>query len=92
MWSPENDHVFRLFATDRVNVLVDGIGRAHIPVSARSLHRRHQLKELPQLLRHNTRPPFADVPVQRKCLVLSKDIDLRSPELMQLESVMSMIR
>jgi hypothetical protein len=71
--------VLGLFAADRVDVLVNGIGRAHVPVGARPLHRRHQLIELAQLLRHNPRPPFADVPVQRQRLVLGQDINLAQP-------------
>ena len=72
----ENDHVLRLFTANRVDVLVNGVRRAHIPVGARPLHRRHQLKELPKLLRHNPRPPFANVPVQRQRLVLRQDVNL----------------
>ena len=72
----ENDHVLRLFAADRVDVLVNRVRRAHVPVGARALHRRHQLKELAQLLRHNPRPSFADMPVQRQRLVLRQDVNL----------------
>ena len=72
----ENDHVLRLFAADRVDVLVDRVRRPHVPVGAGALHRRQQLKELAQLLRHNAGPAFADVPVQRESLVLRQDVDL----------------
>jgi hypothetical protein len=72
----EDDHVLGLLAADRVDVLVDRVGGAHIPVGAGALHGRQQLEELAQFLRHNARPPFADVPVQRQRLVLGQDEDL----------------
>ena len=70
----EDDHVLGLLAADRIDVLVHRVGRAHVPVGAGALHGRHQLEELAQLLRHNARPAFADVPVQRERLVLREDI------------------
>ena len=89
----ENDHVRGLLAPDRINILVDGVGGAHVPVGPGPLHRRHQLKELAQLLGHNARPAFADVPVQRlSALYCVRIYTRRRPELMQLESVMSMMR
>ncbi len=76
MVAGEDDHVLGLLAADGVDVLVDGIGGAHVPVGAGALHGRHQLKELAQLLGHNARPAFADVPVERERLVLGEDEDL----------------
>ena len=71
----QDDHVRRLFAADRVDVLIDRIGGAHVPVGAGALHGRQQLKELAQLLRHDAGPAFADVPVERERLVLGKDVN-----------------
>ena len=76
MWSPrQDDHVLGLLAADRVDVLIDRVGGAHVPVGAGALHGRQQLKELAQLLGHDAGPAFADVPVERKRLVLGQDED-----------------
>ena len=71
----ENDHVPGLFAADGIDILVDRVGRAHVPVGAGALRRRQQLEELAQLLGHNARPAFADVPVERQRLVLGEDVN-----------------
>jgi len=64
-----------MIAADGVDVLVHGICGAHVPVGAGALHGRQQFEELPQLLRDNARPSFADVAVQRECLVLGENED-----------------
>ena len=58
-----------LFAHDRIEVLVDRVGRALIPVLAHALLRRQDLDELAELLGHDA-PAHADVPVERQRLVL----------------------
>ena len=70
----QNNHVLRLLAADRVDILVHRVRRPHVPVRAGPLHGRHQFKELAQFLRHNPRPPLADMPVQAQRLVLREHI------------------
>ena len=87
----QHDQVIRVLAFDRVEVLIDGVGRSEIPVFADALLRRQDLDELAELLR--------DTPQPIRMWRLS-DSDLycvamkirRRPELMQLLSVKSMIR
>ena len=69
----EDDHVLGLFAADGIDVLIDRIRGAHVPVGAGALHGRQQFKELAQFLRHDARPAFADMTVERERLVLGKD-------------------
>ena len=71
----EDQHVLRLFAADGVDVLVDGVGRAHVPVLAHALHRRQNLDELAEFSAHDVGPAFADVAVQRQRLVLRQDVN-----------------
>ena len=87
----QHDHVARVLAHDRVEVLVDRVGRALIPVLADALLRRQDLDELAELLRDDA-PAHADVPVERQRLVLRGDEDAAQPELMQLLSAKSMMR
>ena len=75
MVAGENQHMFWLFRTDGVNVLVNRVRRAHVPVGAYPLHGGQNFNKLPQLLGHNARPSFADVPVERQRLVLRKNVD-----------------
>ena len=70
----KDQHMLRLLRPDRIDVLVHRVGRAHVPVRAHPLHRRQNLDELAQFLRHNAGPAFADVPVQRQRLVLRQDV------------------
>jgi len=72
----EYQHILRLFAADGVDVLVDSVGRAQIPVFADALHRRQDLDELAQLAGYHRTPAFADVAVERESLVLSKNVDM----------------
>ena len=71
----EDDDVLGLLAADGVDVLVDGVRSAHVPVGAGALHGRHELKELAQFLGHNAGPAFADMAVERERLVLGEDVD-----------------
>ena len=71
----KNDYMLRLLAADRVNILIHSVGRPHVPVGSGPLHGRHQLEKLAQLLGHNSRPAFADVPVQAQRLVLRQHIN-----------------
>ena len=71
----EHDDVARVLADDRIQVLVDGVGGALIPVLADALLRRQDLDELAELLRHHG-PALADVAVERERLVLGRDEDV----------------
>ena len=74
----QHDQVPRVLAHDRIQVLVDRVGRALIPVLADPLLRRQNLDELAELLRHDA-PAHADVPVERQRLVLRRDEDAPQP-------------
>ncbi len=67
--------MLRLLGADRVNVLVNGVGRAHVPVRADPLHGGQNLDELAQLLGHDAGPAFADMAVEGERLVLGEDVD-----------------
>src|SRR5262249_47973131 len=68
----KNENVLRLLGTDGVDVLINGIGGAHVPVVAYTLHRRQDLYELAHLARHYV-PALTDMAVQRECFVLGKN-------------------
>src|SRR5262249_43176783 len=70
----QDDHVLALLAANGIDVLVNGVGGAQVPVLAHALHGWQDLDELAQLPRHHRAPAFADVAVQRKRLVLGEDI------------------
>jgi hypothetical protein len=66
--------VLGLLRPDGINVLVNRVGRALIPLIAHPLHGRQDLHELVDLTPQNV-PAFADVPVERERLVLGKDVN-----------------
>src|SRR5207237_9533126 len=63
-----------LLRPNRINVLIHGVSRPHVPILADTLHGWQNLDELAHLPRHYV-PAFADVAVQRKRLVLGKNVD-----------------
>ncbi len=67
----ENDDVARVLASDRIDVLVHGIGRAQVPVRRDAHLRRQNFDELAET--QQLRPALADVPVERKRFVLRQD-------------------
>ena len=69
----QNHDVFRPFLLDRVDVLVDGVGRALIPVLVDPLLRRDDLDELAQLAAEIGLPAEMDVAVEAHRLVLRED-------------------
>ena len=71
----EDQHVLGLLGADGVDVLVDGVGGAQVPVLAHPLHGRQDLDELAQVAGHDV-PALADVAVQRQRLVLGEDVDV----------------
>src|SRR5208282_2879563 len=71
----KNDDMRRLLAADRIDVLVNRVGGAHVPVAPRALGRRQQLVELAEFLADDAGPSFADVAIERERLVLSEDVD-----------------
>ena len=64
-----------LLGADGVDVLVNRVGGAHVPVGADPLHGGQNLDELAQFLGHNAGPALADVAVERKSLVLGEDVN-----------------
>ncbi len=75
MVAGKDEHVLRLLGADRVNVLVNRIGRSHVPVGADPLHGRQNFNELAQFLGHDAGPAFAYVAIERERLVLGEDVD-----------------
>ena len=71
----KDQHVLWLLGADRVNVLIHGIRRAHVPVRAYPLHGRQDLDEFTQLLGHHAAPALADMPIERERLILREDIN-----------------
>ena len=68
------DHdVLRAFLLDRVDVLIDGIGRALIPVLVNALLGGNNLDELAQFAAEIRLPAEMDVPVEAHRLVLRED-------------------
>src|ERR1035437_5455029 len=59
----KNKNVLGLFRADGINVLVNGVGRALIPLVTDSLHGRQDFHELAYLAAQDV-PAFADVPVE----------------------------
>ena len=74
----QHDQVPRLLALDRVEVLVDGVGGALVPVLADPLLRVQHLDELAELVGDDA-PAEAQVAGQRQRLVLQRDEDLAQP-------------
>ena len=74
MIAGQNDDVLRLFRADGIDVLIDRVGRPHVPILADPLHGRQDLDELANLAAENI-PAFADLAIQRECFVLRKDED-----------------
>ena len=70
----QHDHVLGVFLHDRIQILVDGVGGALVPVLADALLRRQNLDELAQLFRDDV-PAHADVAIQRERFVLRGDED-----------------
>ena len=70
----EDDHVLRLLGADGIDVLIDRVGRPHVPVFADPLHGRQDFDELADFAAENI-PAFADLAIQRERLVLREDID-----------------
>ncbi len=71
----QHDHEARLLPLDRVEVLVDRVRRAQVPVLPHPLLGRQHLHELPELAAEAA-PSRAHVPVQALGLVLGGDEDL----------------
>ena len=67
----KNEDVVRLLAADRVDVLVDRVGGALIPVLRNAHLRRQDFDEI--AVPHERRPAAADVAVQAESLVLGEN-------------------
>src|SRR5439155_26062049 len=71
----QDDDVARLLRSDGINILVNRVGCALIPLIADPLHWRKDFDELSQFARDDV-PPFTHVAVQRQRLVLSEEINV----------------
>src|SRR5262249_29962874 len=74
----EHDEVLRVFAHDRVQILVNRVGSALVPMLAHALLRRENLDELTPLLPDNA-PTHPDVTIKRQRPVLRCDADPSQP-------------
>jgi hypothetical protein len=72
----EDEDMLRLLGADGVDVLEHGVGGALVPGLGDALHGRENLDELAEFTRYNRSPAFADVAVERQCLVLREDVDV----------------
>ena len=66
--------MLRLLGADRINILINSIGGALVPLIAHPFHGRQDFHELVHLAAQDI-PAFADVPVERERLVLREDVD-----------------
>ena len=87
----QHQHVLRPVRQNQLEVLVDGIGGAAVPVLADLLLRRHHLDELAELAAQIA-PAALHVLDQRLRLVLRQDEIWRMPEFTQFDSTKSMMR
>ena len=69
----QDDHIFGMFFFQRVDVLIDRVGRSLIPVFIDPLLRRHDVDELAQFAAQEPPPAEVDMPVQAHRLVLRED-------------------
>ena len=69
----EDEDVVRLLAADGIDILIDGVGRALIPVLRDAHLRRQHLDEI--AVAHESGPAAADVPVEAERLVLRENED-----------------
>ena len=60
----KDDDVLGLLRADGVNILVNRVGGAQVPVFTDALHRRQDLNEFAQLPRHHRTPAFTNVAVE----------------------------
>jgi hypothetical protein len=70
----EDEDVFGLLGADGINVLINGVGGALIPLVADPLHGGKHFDELSDLATEDV-PALADVAVQRERFVLGEDVD-----------------
>src|SRR5206468_5352998 len=70
----KNQYMSGLLRANGINILIDGVGGALIPLVAHALHRRKHFNEFAHLARHNI-PSFSDVTVKRQRLVLGKNVN-----------------
>ena len=76
----QHDEMPRLLAQDGIEILVDGVGGAEVPVLADALLRAQNLDELAELVGHHA-PPHAQVTAERERLVLQRDEDAAQPRI-----------
>jgi hypothetical protein len=72
----KDEDVLWFFRADGIDVLKDSVGGALVPGLGDALHGRKNLDELAELTRDDGAPAFADMSVERQCLVLREDVDV----------------
>src|SRR5581483_1652007 len=70
----KDEHVLGLLGPDGVDVLVNRVSGSHVPILANPLHGREDFDKLAEFPGDDV-PAFADVTIQGKSFVLSKDVD-----------------
>jgi hypothetical protein len=60
----EDEHVLGLLGPDGIDILVNRVGRALVPLVADALHGREHFHELPHFASYDV-PAFADVSIER---------------------------
>ena len=70
----KDQHVLGLLGADGINILVNGVGGALIPLVTDALHRREDFDEFSHFAAQDV-PAFADVAVQRQRFVLRENVD-----------------
>ena len=68
----QNDHVTRTLFLQRVDILIDGVGRSLVPMFVDTLLRWHDVDELVQFATEEAPPAKIDVPIQAHRLVLGQ--------------------
>ena len=74
----QHDQLLRVLAKDRIEVLVDGVGGALVPLLADPLLRTQDLDELAELVGDDA-PAHAEMAAERERLVLERDEDAPQP-------------
>ena len=72
MIAGKDDDIFGAFFLDRVDILVDGVGRALVPFVANSLLRWDDIDEFAQFTAEVSSPSSRNMPVETHCLILGQ--------------------
>src|SRR5437764_14398297 len=74
MVARQNQNVLRLLRAYGINVLINGVGGALVPLIADALHRRQHFNKFPYFAAQDV-PALADVAIKGQGLILSQDVN-----------------